>query len=237
MREDLVFNKQAYNVNDIKYTEDIKEVPMVDSYTKKNDDLFTTFNYDNSEKSNLFGEEHGSSPFQKIIADNISPPILNTEAFNSPTQKALLQYDFDLGHEKPRSTGTSVISFGESEDGLDKKEKNRVSARECRQRKKKYIESLESELAQTKAELKKCKDIIEEYRQQNSIQEIAPQKVIPFKSKISSINNAYNALIESMLTPLSKYILWFPANAPEVYDKKGKKPIKYVSLEQKGTEE
>jgi bZIP transcription factor len=266
INRNIVFqNKAAYNVSDIKYisADDAKDIQMVDSY-KKNEfgnDIFAPYNAYGSKNNSIPYGEQNSSPFLKLIPNNEQANAMSqqTEIFNFPAQKTnYFDTNFPLCDEKPRSTGTSVISYGDSEEGglKDKKEKNRVSARECRKRKKKYIESLELEVKQLKMELKKSKELIAELRAKELQNEVAgklqntiPQitQTIPTKAAFEPqtrvnmrnmpVAKAMSALIDAMFDTFTKYIVWFPNDTLDSMDKKVKKPLKYISMEHKSAQE
>ena len=240
---------------------------MVDSY-KKNEfgnDIFAPYNAYGSKNNSIPYGEQNSSPYLKLMPNTEPTNAMSqqTEIFNFPAQKTSNYFDtnFPLCDEKPRSTGTSVISFGDSEEGgvKDKKEKNRVSARECRKRKKKYIESLELEVKQLKIELKKSKELIAELRAKELQSEVAgklqnvqnaiPQMIQTMPTKAAfepqsrvnmrnmSVAKAMGALIDAMFDTFTKYIVWFPNDTLDNMDKKVKKPLKYISMEHKSAQE
>jgi hypothetical protein len=271
---DMVFQTHKFDNPDSKYPcIDESKDPSIFEMNKKaefNNEMYGNFNLNaySSGKSNHMMDSNGASfsPFQRVIGPE-PPQIMQT---NYPTQPDIynchaVRYQDPFYPMQPMivsnqtSQNNSNPSNPDTEDGTkDKKEKNRLSARECRKRKKQYIESLEGEISLQKEEIRKCKEIIEEYKEKelqltnenkmllnvlNKIN-IDPEELrgryLPqmcFASRVSNVNKVFNSLIDTMINSLNKYILWYPFNTIELCDKKAKKVMKYTTIEEKSAQE
>lgn len=132
-----------------------------------------------------------------------------------------------------------------------KKEKNRLSARECRKRKKKYIENLENEISHLKEELIKRNNIIDEYREkelklqsekkafedaltksENEVRKLYHPQNTSSQRDLNT-NKAFDSLINKMMSSVNKYILWYPSNPTDFSNGNSKKGVKYLSPSEK----
>ena len=98
---------------------------------------------------NLVADTQGDKNADEIF-------IVQTLLSPDPAKNEEMQREEASPNCRDSSSGGSVRDG--SPDKKSKQEKNRDSARKCRQRKKAYIVKLEIELKEVKEELKKCKD-------------------------------------------------------------------------------